>query len=48
MKLSLIKDKLHPKLYDKIDFTHLRPAQAKSVDAGLLDRKNLLVCTPTA
>lgn len=48
MELKKIKDLLHPKLYDKIDFSHLRPAQAKSIDAGLLDRKNLLVCTPTA
>ena len=26
----------------------LRPAQVKAVQAGLLNRKNLLVCTPTA
>jgi helicase len=26
----------------------LRPAQEKAIRAGLLDRKNLLVCTPTA
>ncbi|PIN81914.1 hypothetical protein COV11_00635 [Candidatus Woesearchaeota archaeon CG10_big_fil_rev_8_21_14_0_10_30_7] len=26
----------------------LRPAQEKALNAGLLDRKNLLICTPTA
>ncbi len=36
-------------------FTHLekriktfRPAQAKAIDAGIFDDKNLLICTPTA
>ena len=48
MKLSTLKSKLHPNLYNKIDFSHLRPAQSKAIDAGLLDRKNLLICTPTA
>ena len=48
MKLSTLNSKLHPDLYKKIDFEHLRPAQSKAIDAGLLDRKNLLICTPTA
>lgn len=29
-------------------FRALRPAQEKAIKAGLFDRKNLLVCTPTA
>ncbi len=33
---------------DKEGIKELRPAQMKALDAGLLDRKNLLVCTPTA
>jgi helicase len=32
----------------KKEIKELRPAQAKAVEKGLLDRKNLLVCTPTA
>lgn len=28
-------------------FETLRPSQQKSIDAGLFDRKNMLVCTPT-
>jgi helicase len=48
MKLSNLKLKLHPDLYKKIPFENLRRSQAKSIEAGLLDRKNLLVCTPTA
>ncbi len=48
MKIDKIKHKLHPDLYNKIDFKHLRPAQSKAIDAGLLDRNNLLICTPTA
>ncbi|MFA6089523.1 MAG: DEAD/DEAH box helicase [Candidatus Woesearchaeota archaeon] len=28
-------------------FPELRPAQKKSIEAGLFDRKNILVCTPT-
>jgi helicase len=48
MKVSLIKDKLDSKVYEKIGFEVFRPAQAKSINAGLLERKNLLICTPTA
>ena len=48
MKVSLVKDKLHPNLYNKLGFESFRPSQAKSIKAGLLDGKNLLVCTPTA
>lgn len=31
-----------------IPFATLRPAQAKAVDAGLLEQKNLVIATPTA
>lgn len=51
MHIDKIKDKIPPKLYDAIaaaGVTELRPAQVKSVHAGLLENKNLLVCTPTA
>lgn len=50
MLLDKIRDSLHPKLYEVLvkDIKELRPAQTKSIKAGLLDRKNLLVCTPTA
>ena len=33
---------------EKEGITELRPAQSKAINAGLLDNKNLLVCTPTA
>lgn len=33
---------------EKEGIRDLRPAQEKAIDAGLLDGKNLLVCTPTA
>ena len=32
----------------KHGITQLRPSQQKSIDAGLFDGNNLLVCTPTA
>lgn len=50
MHLSEIKSNIPPKLYDILsaDISDLRPSQAKSVKAGLLDGSNLLVCTPTA
>ncbi len=32
----------------KLNITDFRPAQKKAIDAGLLEGKNLLVCTPTA
>ena len=48
--MKTLKDKLHPDLYKIIskDFSKLRPAQSKAIKAGLLDRKNLLIVTPTA
>jgi len=50
MELSALKDKIPEKVYAAIeDEVHtLRPAQEKAIDAGLLEGKNLLVCTPTA
>lgn len=48
MKVSLIKEKVHPDLFKKLEFEIFRPAQSKSIKAGLLEGKNLLVCTPTA
>jgi helicase len=48
MRVSEIKDRIHPKLYSTLKFEEFRPCQGKAVDAGLLEQKNLLVCTPTA
>ena len=50
MKVSEIKEKIPGELYGILskEIQELRPAQEKSVNAGLLDGKNLLVCTPTA
>ncbi|MBU0757719.1 MAG: DEAD/DEAH box helicase [Nanoarchaeota archaeon] len=50
MNISDLKDRLHPKLYSLLskEFSELRPSQKKAVAAGLLEQKNLLVCTPTA
>lgn len=50
MQFKLIKNKIPEKLYNILekDISELRPAQEKSIKKGLLDGKNLLVCTPTA
>lgn len=51
MKLSDLKDKIHPELMgclSKEGIEDLRPSQEKSIEAGLFEGKNLLVCTPTA
>jgi helicase len=50
MRLEQIKNKLHNTFYKKLEpeIIELRPAQEKAVDAGLLEGKNLLICTPTA
>ena len=50
MKFSEIKKDLPKELYNVIskEFKELRPAQEKAVKKGLLEGKNLLVCTPTA
>ena len=51
MKIESFKKKIPEKIYallEKKGFETLRPSQAKSIDAGLFEDKNLLVCTPTA
>jgi len=51
MKLGDVKKMVAPQLYEVLrneGITELRPAQSKSINKGLLKRKNLLVCTPTA
>ncbi len=45
------KERLHPKMYaalEKAGITAFTPAQEKAINAGLLDRKSLLMCTPTS
>ncbi len=51
MLLNDIKNQIPSVLFEVLDdfgIKELRPSQKKSIDAGLLDMKNLLVCTPTA
>jgi len=51
MKLSDVKKRLNSDLYnvlEKEEIDELRPCQEKAIGSGLLDYKNLLVCTPTA
>ena len=50
MNLSDIRPKIPPALYEILsaEINELRPAQEKAINAGLLDAKNLLVCTPTS
>jgi len=50
MLLKDIKEEIPSKLYSILDkeIKELRPAQAKAIKKGLLGRKSLLVCTPTA
>jgi len=45
-ELMLPKDILE--VYAREGVSALRPAQEKAIQAGLLDGKNLLICTPTA
>jgi len=51
MKLESIKNEIPEFLYESIKsrgILELRPAQKKAIDAELLNRKNLLICTPTS
>tara|TARA_B100000315_G_C14587573_1_gene593907 strand:+ start:243 stop:905 length:663 start_codon:yes stop_codon:yes gene_type:complete len=50
MELKLIENKIPSELYNilKKEVKELRPAQEKAIKKGLLGKKNLLVCTPTA
>ncbi len=51
MQVEKYRGRIPPKVYALLErrgFTTLRPAQAKAIEAGLFEDKNLLVCTPTA
>jgi len=51
MKLTDIKKSINKDFYNilnKLGIDELRPCQEKSINAGLFDFKNQLVCTPTA
>ncbi|MBI1935901.1 DEAD/DEAH box helicase [Candidatus Woesearchaeota archaeon] len=50
MELKSIEKEIPKELFGILEkeITQLRPAQEKSVNKGLLEGKNLLVCTPTA
>jgi helicase len=41
-------NRLSSQLRPFLKFNELRPSQKKALDAGLLEGKNLLICTPTA
>lgn len=50
MKLDDVRDKIPQALYNSLlpSIDEFRPCQNKALDGGLLEGKNLLVCTPTA
>ena len=50
MELQSIRNKIPKELYKILEkeIIKLRPAQEKSIKKGLLEGRNLLVCTPTA
>lgn len=50
MKLSDIKKDIPEKIYEILnkEIKELRPSQSSAIEKGLLDNKNMLVCTPTA
>ena len=51
MLLSDISSKIPSKLHEvlqKAGIKELRPAQEKAIEAGLLEKKSVLICTPTA
>lgn len=51
MKLEHLKGKVHEEIYKVLEskgIKELRPAQAKAIEAELLQHKNLLICTPTS
>ncbi|MAE13101.1 hypothetical protein CMO92_00920 [Candidatus Woesearchaeota archaeon] len=51
MKLTDFKKKIPPATYQEIAKTkikELRPCQEKAINAELFNKKNLLICTPTA
>ncbi len=48
MLVSKVKDKLPKKFYESLEFKKFRPSQEKAINSGLLEGKNMLVCSPTA
>lgn len=50
MEFKKIENKIPKKLYSILEkeIVELRPAQEKAIKKGLLEYKNLLICTPTA
>ena len=51
MQPADVKDKLHPKFYQTLvdrGIKEFRPSQEKSINAGILEGKSIVVCTPTA
>lgn len=50
MKIEKIKKDISKELYNILEknISEFRPCQDKALKAGLLENKNLLVCTPTA
>lgn len=49
--MQKLKKQINPELYEILEkkgITELRPAQKKALDAELLERKNILVVTPTS
>ena len=50
MKLIDIKDKIPEPAFKVLSerITDLRPSQEKAINAGLFEKNNLLICTPTA
>jgi helicase len=49
--IAQLEDQIPSNIFELLGqrgFTTLRPSQTKSIDAGLFEDKNLLVCTPTA
>ena len=49
MDFSSFKGEIHEALFSQLnEYSVLRPCQEKALEKGLLERKNLLVCSPTA
>lgn len=50
MQLTQIRKNIPEELFRilQTDYTKLRPAQEKAIKQGLLEGKNMLICTPTA
>lgn len=50
MNISELRNKIDKRLFEVLSkqIDELRPSQEKSINSGLLEGKNLVVCTPTA